>query len=88
MKEQDKKDIAKLTINELKTQNYTGQELRPEVVVKDGNTTLTQDKDYTVSYSQNVEIGEAKVTIIGIGNYSGKVIKTFNIKNKEAKLPL
>ena len=83
--EQDKKDIAKLTINELKTQNYTGQELRPEVVVKDGNTTLTQDKDYTVSYSQNVEIGEAKVTIIGIGNYSGKVIKTFNIKNKEEK---
>lgn len=69
----------------MKTQNYTGQELRPEVVVKDGNTTLTQDKDYTVSYSQNVEIGEAKVTIIGIGNYSGKVIKTFNIKNKEEK---
>ena len=80
---QTKKDIASLTINELTDQIYTGKEITPAVVIKDGSTTLTQNKDYTVSYSQNIEIGEAKVTIIGIGNYSGKILKTFNIKEQE-----
>ena len=81
----NKKDISELTINDIKDQVYTGEGITPKVTIKDGNTQLVENRDFTVSYSDNVNIGEAKVTIIGIGNYEGKVIKTFNITNSEQK---
>ncbi len=40
---------------------------------------LTENKDYTVSYKNNVNIGTATVTYKGIGAYSGSVRKTFKI---------
>lgn len=40
------------------------------------NTTLGVDKDYTVTYANNTEIGTADVTITGINNYTGE--KTFH----------
>ena len=81
----NKKDISELTINEIKDQAYTGEEITPKVTIKDGDVELIENQDFTVSYSDNLDIGEAKVTIIGIGNYEGKVIKTFNITNSEQK---
>lgn len=81
----NKKDISELTISEIKDQAYTGEEITPKVIIKDGNVELVENQDFTVSYSDNLNIGEAKVTIIGIGNYEGKVIKTFNITNSEQK---
>ncbi len=81
----NKKEIENLQISDIPDQIYTGNTIEPEVTIKDGNTKLTKDKDYTVSYNNNINIGEAKVIITGIGNYSGNVIKTFNIKEKERK---
>ena len=81
----NKKDISELTITEIKDQAYTGEEITPKVTIKDGDVELIENQDFTVSYSDNLDIGEAKVTIIGIGNYEGKVIKTFNITNSEQK---
>lgn len=78
-------DISTLTISHIPDQTYTGKEIKPEVTIKNGNTVLEKDKDFTVSYSNNIDIGEAKVKIIGIGNYKGNVMKTFNIKNIEQK---
>ena len=58
---------------------YTGEELRPEVVVKDGETTLQEGQDYTLTYKDNVEVGTATVTVTGINNYCEEIQKTFNI---------
>lgn len=58
---------------------YTGEDLEPEVVVMDGITTLEQDVDYTVTYSNNTDKGIAEVVIEGKGKYKGTVIKTFEI---------
>lgn len=80
-----KKDISALTISDIPDQTYTGNPIEPVVTIKDKDTQLVENKNFTVSYSNNTEIGEAKVTIIGIGNYKGNVIKTFNIKNTEQK---
>ena len=80
--EETKKDITKLTISDIVDQTYTGSEIRPQVTIKDGTKTLTQDIDYTVTYSNNINVGQARVTIIGIGEYEGTVVKTFNIKEK------
>ena len=42
---------------------YTGEALEPEVVVKNGNTTLTLGTDYQVAYKDNKNAGTATVTI-------------------------
>ena len=59
---------------------YDGNAKTPTVTIKDGNTTLTKDTDYTVAYSDNTNAGTGKVTITGKGNYSGTNTKgTFTI---------
>ena len=47
-----------------------------DLVVKDGDTTLTEGKDYKVSYSGNKKVGtNAKLTITGLGSYKGSKYK-------------
>ena len=43
---------------------------------------LTKDTDYTVTYSNNVNAGEAVVTFTGKGNYTGTITKNFTIDPK------
>lgn len=45
-------------------------------------TPLKLDTDYILDYQNNVNAGTAKVTVIGIGAYSGSVSKTFKISPK------
>ncbi|MBR0529996.1 MAG: leucine-rich repeat protein [Ruminococcus sp.] len=61
------------------TFNYTGSAIQPTVTVKSGSTTLVNGTDYTLTYSNNTNIGTASVTATGKGNYSGTVSKTFTI---------
>lgn len=56
---------------------HNGAEIRPEVVIEG----LREGTDYTVSYSNNVDVGTATVTITGIGFYTDSVEKTFEIKH-------
>ena len=59
--------------------SYDGTAKKPGVIVKDGENLLVENTDYTVTYSNNVYIGTAQVTITGIGVYDGTVTKTFKI---------
>ena len=71
---------SEITIGKIDDQPFAdGAEVKPEITIKDGSRTLTKDKDYTVSYSDNTELGTATVTIEGIGNYTGNRGTTFNI---------
>ena len=63
------------------TYAYNGKAKTPSVTVKVGGKTLKKDTDYTVSYSNNIKVGTAKVTITGKGNYTGTISKTYSIKN-------
>lgn len=49
------------------------------MVDADGNVTLNEDEDYIVSYSDNVNVGTAEMTIFGIGYYEGSLKKAFKI---------
>ena len=74
-----KKNISLATIS-VANQYYTGKAVNPAPTVKYNDiTTLQNGYDYTVTYSNNVKVGTAKITIKGIGNYTGTVAKTFNI---------
>lgn len=59
--------------------DYCGKALTPEVTVTVGEVTLAANTDYAVAYSDNVNIGTATVKVIGRGNYTGSVTKTFEI---------
>ncbi len=61
---------------------FTGEDLTPAVTVTDAETTLVLDTDYTVSYSNNRNVGTAKVTVTGIGSYTGSAEKEFAIAPK------
>ena len=63
---------------------YDGTAKVPTVTVKDGNQILTLNTNYTVSYSNNINAGEATVTVTGKGNYAGT--KTANFTIAEANL--
>ncbi len=78
---EEKSDISAATIIlERDSYTYDGTAKTPSVTVKLGEKTLDVNVDYIVSYSDNIEIGTAKATITGIGNYTGSAEKSFIIK--------
>ena len=67
-------------IADIPPQLYTGQPIHPTPVIKDGNTPLVKDKDFTYSYDTNTSPEQGgKVTIKGMGNYKDTAFKTFTI---------
>ena len=73
-------DIADCTVTLSYTiTRYTGGEKKPTPTVTYGDTVLKKGVDYTVAYSDNIEIGPAYVTITGIGDYTGSQVATFTI---------
>ena len=64
---------------------YTGEAIKPSIVVKDGSAVLTEgsDADYTISYSGNLNAStdkaKGKVTIKGVGNYKDTTVVEFVI---------
>ena len=65
--------------NKRKTRNV-------EVKVYNGKTRLKKNKDYTLKYKNNKNVGKASVTITGKGKYTGSVTKTFYIVPNKAKI--
>lgn len=58
---------------------FDGKEQTPAVAVTDGSYTLILGTDYTVTYSNNMNIGTATILIEGTGRYCDSVKKTFEI---------
>lgn len=76
-----KADISSATISDIDSPvGYTGTAYEPEVTVTFNRTELALDTDYTVAYTNNVNAGEATVTITGTGaHFKGSVEKHFTI---------
>ena len=76
-------------IEDIESQIYQGQAIKPEVRVYDGDTLLEEKVDYTISYKNNTKAASENavknapsITIIGKGNYTGKETVTFTIEAK------
>ena len=52
---------------------YTGATFEPTVTLALGNTTLTENTDFTVTYADNIDAGTGKITLEGIRKYDGKL---------------
>ncbi len=72
------KENSKISLSN-KTLSYNGKERTNSVTVKVNGKKLTKNVDYTVTYSNNKNVGKAKVTVTGINNYKGTVSQNFII---------
>lgn len=63
---------------------YTGKEIEPSIIVKDNDGNVIPDSEYTVSYSDNIEVGEGTITITNKdgGNYIVNGTTSFEIINE------
>lgn len=64
------------------TFGYNGEEQMPVVTVKDGNTKLVQDVDYTEPTGAGKNAGIYTVTVTGLGNYTGEIKNSYEITAK------
>lgn len=77
------KPVTADMIADIPSQHYTGHPIHPEPEIKDGNTDLEKDKDFTYSYDTNTSPEHGgMVTINGKGNYKGSASKNFSIVNE------
>ncbi len=74
-----KNDFKKATVSGISTKAFTGKNITQSITVKYNGKTLKNGTDYTVSYSNNKNIGTATVKITGKGSYTGTITKTFKI---------
>ncbi len=68
------------------TYTYTSKACTPSVIVKDANGKTVAASNYTVNYSNNKNVGTAKVTITFKGNYTGTKSLNFKIKKASQKI--
>lgn len=76
------KSIADAKVSLVATQAFTGEKIKPKVKVTYHGKALKRGRDYTLSYSDNVRPGKAKVTIEGKGAFGGLQKCTFTINAK------
>jgi len=54
-----------------KSYTYTGSQIKPEFHVYDGTVLLKENTDYSVKIKNNINVGEADITVKFKGNYKG-----------------
>ncbi|MFR6324676.1 MAG: cellulase family glycosylhydrolase [Ruminococcus sp.] len=74
-----KRAMAGGTVSVASSVSFTGSNITPSVTVKVAGRTLTSGTDYTVSYSNNKNVGTSNVYVYGKGNYSGSLSAKFDI---------
>ena len=76
--------VSTFVISPISNQVYSGSAIKPALTVKVSNITLTKGVDYSVSYSNNINVGQATVVVQGKGDYdkfSSKANFTIVTKN-------
>ena len=61
---------------------YDGKEVKPEVTVLLEDAPLSEGTDYRLEYQDNNRVGEASVSVTGIGNYTDTQTVSFRIVEK------
>ncbi len=83
----NRKSLNGFKVSNLEDVTYSGADQKLEPVVKDGDTVLVKDVDYTVEYSADTKnAGTVTVTIKGMGNYSGTIEKSYKITKRTVEL--
>jgi hypothetical protein len=81
-----KPTVADSKVSGLEAKTYTGSKIYQSLTVKLDGKTLKKGTDYTLSYTNNINVGKAKVTIKGIGNYQGSRTLAFTIRPRATSI--
>lgn len=82
----EKSELSKCKLSISSSVAYTGKTVVPTIKITDGKVTLKKNSDYTVTYSNNKNLGTATAVIKGAGSYTGTIKKTFKIVPATPKL--
>ena len=77
------KELTGAVMKGLADKSYTGSPLTPVSGLTLNGVTLKENRDYTLIYENNTEIGTALVTAVGKGRYEGIVNGNFKITAPE-----
>ena len=83
------KDLKDVTVEEIKDQTVTGQQIKPTLTVLNGDVVMKEGVDYQVTYGDNTEVGVGTVKITpvdGNKNYTGSKEVTFNIVDEKIEV--
>ncbi len=61
--------VSTFVVAPIPNQTYTGSEIEPEIDVSVSGEKVMENTDFTVKYSNNINVGTAKVTVSGKGIY-------------------
>ena len=73
-------NLADAVTEPIPSQIYTGKAITPIPVLYYEGKELVFTVDFSLSYKNNVEVGEATVTMHGKGKFNGRNIRKFNIE--------
>ena len=88
-KDTPESDKTGITVSEPSDSKYDGKEHKEVLTVTDTKTgkELVAGTDYSVTYSSDlVNAGTVKVTVAGLGNYTGSFTKTYKITKRPVTL--
>ena len=71
--------INNAVFTDIETVKFSGGKLYPNFTVTVDGRELVKNTDYTVEYSNNVQVGTGNIKITGIGNYIGVAETTFTV---------
>lgn len=75
-------DLAGATISSINDTTYTGNAIKPTPTITLGGKTLKENVHYTLTYTNNTNVGQGTVTIKGKGNVTGTRTANFKINPK------
>lgn len=82
-------DISGASIEDVGPFEYdNGNEIKPTPAITLGEKTLENGVDYDLSYESNINVGTARLTATGKGEYQGTVSTTFQITKAKGSLKL
>lgn len=79
--------VSTLVIDPIPNQTYTGFEIKPEISVSASGDKLAENVDFGVTYANNINVGNADVTVKGKGDFrmfASKAMFTIVTKNISA----
>lgn len=67
--------VTTLIVAPIANQSYTGKKIEPQVSVRFSDRKLTDNKDYSTEYINNLNVGTANIIVTGLGDFSMLITK-------------
>ena len=79
-----KANISDTQIEPIPSVTDTGEDIKPDPVIRYGGRLLVQGTDYTLAYTSDITTDTVKVTVTGKGNFTGTKTVSFTILKNNA----